>query len=82
VGDEPDKIVEEFRRLFYDTKLFFDPFAGGKFAQYLFQRHETPPASVDADWARRLLEEAQLFIEACHACEVRANGSIVGVSGQ
>ncbi len=80
VGDEPDKIVEEFRRLFYDTKLFFDPFAGGKFAQYLFQRHENPPASVDADWARRLLEEAQLFIEACHTCEARTNGSIVGVS--
>src|SRR5690606_2352851 len=39
VGDEPDEIVEQFRTRFYDTELFFDPFARGKFAQYLFRAH-------------------------------------------
>jgi sulfite reductase (ferredoxin) len=81
VGDDPDRIVEEFRKQFYDTKLFFDPFAGGKFAHYLFHRHENPPVTPDADSARRLLEEAQLFIEACYSCEARVNGSIIGLNG-
>jgi sulfite reductase (ferredoxin) len=78
VGDDPNNIVEQFQTRFVDTKLFFDPFAGGKFAQFLTQRHENPPTNPDADSARRLLEEAQLFIEACYSCEARVNGSIIG----
>jgi sulfite reductase (ferredoxin) len=78
LGDNPEKIVGEFRTRFYDTKLFFDQYAGGKFAHYLFQRHENPPAKPDADYVRRLVEEAQLFIEACHSCEARLNGAVVG----
>ncbi len=78
MNDDPNRIVEEFRARYFDTKLFFDPFAGGKFAQFLFDRHEKPPTSVDADFARRMVEEAQLFIEAVHACEARVNGSIIG----
>jgi sulfite reductase (ferredoxin) len=77
LSEDPNKIVEEFRKQFYDTKLFFDQYAGGKFAHYLFHRHENPPAQPDADSARRLLEEAQLFIEACYSCEARVNGSII-----
>lgn len=79
--DDPTLIVEKFRALFYDTKLFFDPYAGGKFANYLFDRYENPPATPDADSARRLLEEAQLFIEACYTCEARVNGTIIGTAG-
>ncbi|HLU09997.1 MAG TPA: nitrite/sulfite reductase [Oceanobacillus sp.] len=78
VGDDPNNIVAEFQTRFVDTKLFFDPFAGGKFAQYFINRHENPPANPDADSARRLLEEAQLFIEACYSCDARVNGSIIG----
>ena len=40
VSDDPDQIVSEFRERYYDTKLFFDPFAGGEFAGYLFSAHE------------------------------------------
>ncbi len=40
VGTAPDEIVGEFRKHYYDTQLFFDPFAGGKFAQYFFRAHE------------------------------------------
>ena len=39
VPDDPDRIVAEFRTRFFDTGIFFDRFAGGKFAQYLFRRH-------------------------------------------
>ena len=78
--DDPTKIVDEFRHTFYDTKLFFDPYAGGKFANYLFDRHENPPETVDADSAQRILGEAQLFIEACYSAEARVNGTIIGLS--
>ncbi len=71
VGDEAERIVEEFRTRFYDSKRFFDPFAKGKFARYLFTRHEQPPINPDVDTARRTIDEAQLFIEATHACELR-----------
>ncbi len=77
VGNEPDRIVEEFRTRFYDTKLFFDQYARGKFAHYLFDRHENPPVKPDKDHAEQLAGEAQLFIEAAHACEARVNGVIV-----
>ena len=40
LGSDADEIVGEFRKHFYDTQLFFDPFAGGKFAQYFFRAHE------------------------------------------
>lgn len=64
----PDQVVEAFRRHFYDTKLFFDPFAHGKFAQYYFDAHERNGGPCDADRARRRIEEAQLFLEAAHRC--------------
>ncbi len=73
VGDDPKRIVGEFRTRFFDTQLFFDRFAGGKFAQYLFLRHESPPARLDADSCRRLIDEANLFIDAVHACEARVS---------
>ena len=77
VGDEPDSIVSEFRTRFYDTRLFFDKYARGKFAHYLFNRHNTPNPSPNADSAHRLVEEAQLFIEAAHACDARMAEAMV-----
>ena len=40
VKDDPEYIVQEFRQRFYDTQLFYDPFAGPKFAHYLFHAHD------------------------------------------
>ncbi|MBV7338851.1 nitrite/sulfite reductase, partial [Chloroflexi bacterium TSY] len=80
IGDDPDRIVSEFKSRFYDTELFFDKYARGKFAQYLFRRHKTPTVNPEADSAHRLIEEAQLFIEAAHACDARvAESSPTGV---
>ncbi|MAS34087.1 MAG: sulfite reductase [Anaerolineaceae bacterium] len=73
---EPNDIVREFRTRFYDTQLFFDRYARGKFAEYFFNRHENPPTNPDKNAAHRLIEEAQLFIEATHAAEQRINGVI------
>ena len=67
-----DEVVREFRERFYDTKVFFDRFAHGKFARPLFARHEGGPVTgVDA--VRELVEEAQLFIDASHACQIRVS---------
>ncbi|MBA1146813.1 nitrite/sulfite reductase [Ectothiorhodospiraceae bacterium WFHF3C12] len=69
IGNDPDTIVDEFRTRFYDTGLFQDRYAGGKFASYLFNRHaEAGSREYSEEFARYLLEETQLFIEAAHAC--------------
>lgn len=66
--EDPDAVAEAFRGHFYDTKLFFDTYAHGKFAQYYFAAHERNGAPHDEESARQQIEEAQLFIEAAHAC--------------
>lgn len=68
VGDDPAQIVREFRTRFYDTQKFFDPFAGGKFAHYLFSAHEKSGEPHTPDSTRYLIDEAQLFIDAAHSC--------------
>ncbi len=78
VTDDPEHIVSEFRRRYYDTQLFFDPFAGGKFAGYLFAAHETSGRGYSEESARYLIDEAQLFIDAAHSCNNRL-GKLVAV---
>ena len=68
IGDDPAQIVREFRTRFYDTQKFFDPFAGGKFAHYLFSAHEKSGGPYTLDSTRYLIDEAQLFIDAAHSC--------------
>jgi len=78
VANNPEEIVAEFKERYYDTQLFFDPFAGGKFAQYLFAAHERRGTPFTAEAARYTIEEAHLFIEAVHSCYNRMR--IAGLS--
>ncbi len=78
VGDDYNTIVQEFRSRFYDTELVYDRFAKGKFARYLFKRHDSEPARIDEDYAHQIIDETQLFIENIHSAEQRINGVIVG----
>jgi len=61
------------KELFDPDRLpaFHDPFAGGKFASYLFDAHsaggETHWLEANQEAAHRLLDEARLFVEATHA---------------
>ncbi len=71
ITDDPDAIVEQFRKRFYDTGLIQDKYAGGKFAQYIFQRHADKNRQFTQEGARHLIEEAQLFLEAVYACHSR-----------
>ena len=68
IGDDPDQIVTQFRTRYYDTQLFFDPFAGGKFANYLFDAHGKAGQQYTSESSRYLIDEAQLFIDAAHSC--------------
>jgi sulfite reductase (ferredoxin) len=81
IADGPSQIVDEFRTRFYDTQLFFDKYAGGKFAQYLFRRHEAGPHAASREAARQIVEEAQLFLEASHACRARLAARQVALPG-
>ena len=75
VANDPDVIVREFKERFYDTERFFDRFAKGRFARPLFDRHDAPPSVHDAEATRGLIEEAQLFIDAVAAMEIREAGA-------
>jgi sulfite reductase (ferredoxin) len=68
VPDDPDEIVSQFRVRYYDTQRFWDPFAGGKFAHYLFDAHQKSNEAYTSDSSRYLIDEAQLFIDAAHSC--------------
>lgn len=68
IPDDPAAVIREFRARFYDTQLFFDPFAGGRFALPLFHNFENPLKDINVDTVRRLIEESTLFIEATHGC--------------
>jgi sulfite reductase (ferredoxin) len=67
VTDDADEIVEEFKERFVETELFFDPFAGPKFANYLLGAHESAGTAFTRDTATMRIEEAQLVIEAVHS---------------
>jgi sulfite reductase (ferredoxin) len=75
VTEEPADIVKEFKARFFDSQRFFDKYAGGKFGQYLLDRHNEPPTRMDAAAASRRIEESLLFIEATHACEARISAA-------
>jgi len=77
VGDDPASIALEFRQRLYETQLFHDEYAGGKFAHYFFKRHDLGDRQADKEAAQQVVEEARLFLEAVYAAETRINGAIV-----
>ncbi len=76
ISDDEEQIVSEFRLRYYDTEKFFDPFAGGKFAQYFFDAHAKSKEPRTPDNTRYLIDEAQLFIDASHSCYNRLGTSV------
>jgi sulfite reductase (ferredoxin) len=71
VPADPNTIVSEFRTRYVETKLFWDRFHHGQFANYLFNRHENPDTRYTEGTAHQLAEEAQLFIDAAHKCHAK-----------
>ena len=78
LGTEAAEIVAEFRKHFYETQLFFDPFAGGKFAHYFFRAHDERDKAASKDGVHQLIEEATLFVDAAHQCYTRLGAALGG----
>lgn len=68
---DPAIVFPEFQVHFVDTQLFFDRYVGAQEWAYLQAAHAAADATTDRDEAHRRVEEAQLFIEAAHACYTR-----------
>lgn len=77
ISNDGAAIVSEFKARFHDTKLFHDKYAGAKFANFLFRVHDerSNKTAIDAESAHQNIEEAQLFLEAAHACYDRLQES-------
>jgi len=63
---DPTMVVNEFRTRFVDTKIFWDTYHHGQFANYLFSRHEAPDTRYTKETAHKTVDEANLFIDAAH----------------
>ncbi|MCZ6625505.1 MAG: nitrite/sulfite reductase [Deltaproteobacteria bacterium] len=77
ISEDEDAILANFRQRLCDTKLFYDKYAGSKFADLLFKANESlkENGETGADLARQRIEEAQLFIDAAHSCYGRLMGA-------
>ena len=78
ISEDENQIIGEFTKRFVETQLFWDKYAGGKFAEYLFKAKEFIAAgkAADADRAVQMLQEAQLFIDAAHECHNKSSGAL------
>ncbi|MDB5301222.1 MAG: nitrite and sulphite reductase 4Fe-4S region, partial [Phycisphaerales bacterium] len=77
VPTTPDSIVNEFRTRLVDTKLFWDTYHAGQFGNYLFARHaEGPDPRYTQDTVHKLVEEANLFIDAAHKAHAKYRASL------
>jgi sulfite reductase (ferredoxin) len=79
ISDDQETILAEFRQRFCDTQVFYDKYAGSKFADFLFIAKESLHGNggnghTTRDLARQRIEEAQLFIDAAHSCFGRLQG--------
>lgn len=70
VPNDEEIVLTEFKQRYCDTQLFYDKYAGGKFAEYLFKARDDlrSAGEVEKELALQRLQEAQLFIDATHSC--------------
>lgn len=70
ISDDEDAILSDFRERFVDTKIFYDKYAGSKFADFLFKARGPLKSNgeIGNDLALQRIQEAQLFIDAAHSC--------------
>jgi sulfite reductase (ferredoxin) len=71
VPPDNNVIVGEFVTRFVDTKIFWDTYHAGQFANYLINRHEGPDTRYTKDTVHKLVEEANLFIDAAYKASAK-----------
>ncbi|MBI3059951.1 MAG: hypothetical protein HYY81_11705, partial [Deltaproteobacteria bacterium] len=86
LSNQETTILGEFKERFCETQLFYDKYAGRKFADYLFKAKDAlrKQEPIDKEIALQRLQEAQLFIDAAHSCynKVSAVMSTQSASGR
>jgi hypothetical protein len=70
-GISPDVIVPEFVTRFVEPKIFWDTYHAGQFANYLINRHEGAGHALHSDTVHKLVEEANLFIDAAYKASAK-----------
>jgi sulfite reductase (ferredoxin) len=77
VPTAPDTVISEFKTRFVDTKLFWDPYHAGQFANYLLARHaDGPDTRYTQDTVHKIVEETNLFIDAAHKAHAKYRQSL------
>lgn len=72
VPTDPTTVVNEFRTRFVDTKIFWDTYHADQFSRYLFVRQENgPDTRYTKETAHKIVEEANLFIDAAHKAHAK-----------
>lgn len=82
VPDDRDWVVDAFKTRFVEPKIFWDPYAGGKFAHYLFDAHAGAARPYTHEVAHQRVEEAQLVVEAAYTCYARISAGATPGNGQ
>ncbi len=82
VRGDPAVVYARFEREFVDTERFFERFVGAREWGYYQSAHGEGGLAADRAHARRSVEEAQLFIEAAHACYTRLLEAQASASGK
>lgn len=81
ISEDVQEIVSEFRKHLVEGEgHFLDKYVGDKFASFFFRITSDGPRNDQADGARELIEEAQLFVEASHSCYQRMQASKVSAA--
>ncbi|MDR0786472.1 MAG: nitrite/sulfite reductase [Gemmatimonadota bacterium] len=84
VSNAPEVVFSRFKVEFLDSGRFFERYIGANESQYLLAAHQANGSARDRDEARRRVEEAQLFVEACYACYARllqSQNTVTAIAG-
>lgn len=79
--NNPGEIVREFKSRFVDTKIFWDTYHAGQFANYLINRHEGADTRYTKETAHKIVDEATLFIDAAHKAHAKYQQSLNVLGG-
>ena len=71
ISEHPEQVMSEFKQHIFAAGTFNDTAQGDKFAKYYFKHHQQREMDLNGEQAEIRLREAQLFIEAAHACNLR-----------
>ncbi len=80
VSDEQDEVMREFKKRIFELGTFNDISQGDKFAKFYFKHHQDREMELNPEQAEMRLREAQLFIEAAHACNVKLSEKTIATS--